>query len=42
VPAHLLALEGPDVEAIEAATERGRPALVVVDSLQSVTDPGLA
>jgi DNA repair protein RadA/Sms len=42
VPQHLLALEGPDVEAIEAATERGRPALVVVDSLQSVTDPGLA
>jgi len=42
VPAHLLALEGPDVEAIEAATERGRPALVVVDSLQSLTDPGLA
>jgi DNA repair protein RadA/Sms len=42
VPAQLLALEGPDVEAIETATERGRPALVVVDSLQSVTDPGLA
>jgi DNA repair protein RadA/Sms len=42
VPAHLLALEGPDVEVIEAATERGRPALVVVDSLQSLTDPGLA
>jgi DNA repair protein RadA/Sms len=42
VPSQLLALEGPDVEAIEVATERGRPALVVVDSLQSVTDPGLA
>ena len=42
VPARLLALEGPDVEAIEVATEQGRPALVVVDSLQSVTDPGLA
>ncbi|HEX4579073.1 MAG TPA: AAA family ATPase, partial [Candidatus Dormibacteraeota bacterium] len=42
VPAHLLALEGPDVEAIEAATEDRRPALVVVDSLQSVTDPALA
>ncbi len=42
VPAHLLALEGPDVEAIEVATERGLPALVVVDSLQSVSDPGLA
>jgi DNA repair protein RadA/Sms len=42
VPAHLLALEGPDVEVIEAATVHGRPALVVVDSLQSLTDPGLA
>jgi DNA repair protein RadA/Sms len=42
VPPHLLALEGPDVEAIEAAVERHRPALVVVDSLQSVSDPGLA
>lgn len=42
VPAHLLALEGTDVEAIETATRRGRPALVVVDSLQSVSDPGLA
>lgn len=38
VPAHLLALEGPDVEAIEAAADRERPALVVVDSLQSVAD----
>ena len=42
VPRHLLALEGPDVEAIEAAVERHRPALVVVDSLQSVSDPELA
>lgn len=42
VPEHLLALEGPDVDAIETATERDRPALVVVDSLQSVADPGLA
>ena len=33
---------GPDVEAIEAAVERHRPALVVVDSLQSVSDPELA
>jgi DNA repair protein RadA/Sms len=32
-------LRGPDVEAIEAAVERHRPALVVVDSLQSVSDP---
>src|SRR6516162_2007918 len=29
VPAHLLALEGPDVEAIEAAVGRHRPAIVV-------------
>ena len=42
VPPHLLALEGPDVEAIEAAVDRHRPALVVVDSLQSVSDPELA
>ena len=42
VPAHLLALEGPDVEAIEAAVGRHRPAMVVVDSLQSVSDPSLA
>jgi DNA repair protein RadA/Sms len=42
VPHHLLALEGPDVEAIEAAVERHRPALVVVDSLQSIADPELA
>src|SRR5271168_3704771 len=41
VPRHLLALEGPDVGAIEAAVERHRPALVVVDSLQSVSDPEL-
>jgi DNA repair protein RadA/Sms len=41
VPRHLLALEGPDVEAIEAAVARHRPALVVVDSLQSVSDPEL-
>ncbi len=41
VPAHLLALEGPDVDAIEEAIERARPALVVVDSLQSVSDPEL-
>ena len=41
VPAHLLALKGPDVEAIEAAVGRHRPAIVVVDSLQSVSDPSL-
>ena len=42
VPAHLLALEGPDVDAIEEAVERAGPALVVVDSLQSVSDPELS
>ena len=42
VPHHLLALEGPDVEAIEAAVERHHPAIVVVDSLQSISDPELA
>ena len=42
VPRHLLALEGPDVDAIEAAVERHHPAIVVVDSLQSVSDPELA
>ncbi len=42
VPEHLLALEGHDIEAIEAATESQRPALVVVDSLQSIADPVLA
>jgi DNA repair protein RadA/Sms len=41
VPAHLLALEGPDVDAIEAAIEHNRPALAVVDSLQSIADPAL-
>ncbi len=42
VPRHLLALEGPDLEEIEAAVERHQPALLVVDSLQSVSDPELA
>lgn len=42
VPRTLLALEGPDVEGIELAVARHRPALVVVDSLQSVSDPELA
>ncbi len=39
VPPSLLALEGHDVDAIEAAIQRYRPALVVVDSLQSISDP---
>ncbi len=34
--------EGPDVDEIEAAVERHDPALLVVDSLQSVSDPDLA
>jgi DNA repair protein RadA/Sms len=42
VPPHLLALEGYDVDAIEAAVSLHRPALVVVDSLQSIADPLLA
>jgi DNA repair protein RadA/Sms len=41
VPDRLLALEGPEVDAIEVAVERVRPALVVVDSLQSISDPEL-
>jgi DNA repair protein RadA/Sms len=41
VPRHLLALEGPDVAAIEGAVARHHPALIVVDSLQSVSDPEL-
>jgi len=41
VPEHLLALEGHDVTAIEAAIERHRPALAVVDSIQSIADPEL-
>jgi DNA repair protein RadA/Sms len=45
VPENLLALAGPDVAAIEAAITRHRPALVVVDSIQTVADdllPGSA
>jgi len=41
VPPQLLALEGPDVAAIEAAIGHNRPALAVVDSLQSIADPAL-
>ncbi len=41
VPRHLLALEGPDIGAIEEAIEHHDPAIVVVDSLQSVSDPEL-
>jgi DNA repair protein RadA/Sms len=42
VPPHLLALEGHDVDSIEAAVVHHHPALVVVDSLQSIADPLLA
>jgi DNA repair protein RadA/Sms len=38
VPEALLALEGHDVGAIERALVHHRPALVVVDSLQSISD----
>jgi DNA repair protein RadA/Sms len=41
VPQRLLALEGHDVDAVEAAIERHRPALVVVDSIQTISDPRL-
>ncbi len=41
VPENLLALAGSDVAAIEAAIERHRPALAVVDSMQTVCDDGL-
>ena len=45
VPESLLALAGPDVVALEAAIVRHHPALVVVDSIQTVSDdelPGAA
>jgi DNA repair protein RadA/Sms len=42
VPEHLLALEGHDVAGVEDVVTRLRPALVVVDSLQSMADPALA
>jgi DNA repair protein RadA/Sms len=38
VPENLLAIEGHDVAAIEAAIGRHRPGLVVVDSIQSISD----
>jgi DNA repair protein RadA/Sms len=41
VPDNLLALAGPDVTAIEAAIVRHHPALVVVDSIQTVSDDAL-
>ena len=41
VPSGLLALEGPDVAAIETAVARHHPALVVVDSMQSIADAEL-
>jgi len=41
VPENLLALAGPDVVAIEAAIVRHQPALVVVDSIQTIADDEL-
>jgi DNA repair protein RadA/Sms len=41
VPENLLALAGPDVIAIEDAIIRHHPALVVVDSIQTVSDDAL-
>jgi len=41
VPETLLALAGPDVVALEAAIVRHHPALVVVDSIQTVSDDEL-
>ena len=40
VPENLLALAGSDMAAIEAAIEHHRPALAVVDSMQTVCDDG--
>ena len=42
VPARLLALEGSDLDVIETGIEIHSPALVVVDSLQSIADPALS
>jgi DNA repair protein RadA/Sms len=41
VPDHLLALEGPEVDGIERSIQVHRPALAVIDSLQSISDPAL-
>ncbi len=41
IPDRLLAIEGYDVRAIEQAIDVRRPALVVVDSIQSISDPEL-
>ncbi len=41
VPERLLALEGHDVGAIETAIDRHHPGLVVVDSIQSISDDGV-
>jgi DNA repair protein RadA/Sms len=41
VPEHLLVLAGSDVGAIEAAMVDLHPALVVVDSIQTIADDGL-
>ncbi len=41
IPDHLKAIEGYDVQAIEAVIDRHRPSLVVVDSIQSISDTEL-
>jgi len=41
IPDRFLAIEGYDVGAVEAAIDRHRPAVAVVDSIQSVSDPEL-
>jgi DNA repair protein RadA/Sms len=41
IPEHLKAIEGYDVSAIEQAIDRHRPTLLVVDSIQSISDPAL-
>jgi DNA repair protein RadA/Sms len=41
IPHTFLAIDGYDVGAVEAAIERHRPAVAVVDSIQSVADPEL-
>ena len=41
IPDHLKAIEGFNVQAIEQVIDRHRPTLVVVDSIQSISDPDL-
>ena len=41
IPDNLKAIEGYSVQAIEQVIDRHRPTLVVVDSIQSISDPDL-